>query len=65
VASNLYLKENFEKLAQDTSVELFYSAKDLATDNALMIALTAAQHVESNIPPTSSKDFIAFGGLSF
>ena len=63
VASNPYLKENFENLAKDLSVDLYYSAKDLATDNALMIALTCANQIENGVEPT--KDFIAVGSKNY
>lgn len=63
VASNSYLRENFEKLAQNLHVKLYISSKELSTDNALMIALTAAQHIENDVLP--SKDFQALGSLSF
>ncbi len=63
VASNSYLKEIFQSLAKELSIELFYSAKDLATDNALMIALTCALQIESKKSP--SLDFIARGSRKY
>ena len=63
VASNLYLKENFEKLAKDLQIDLHYSSKDLATDNALMIALTCANQIENGVPPT--KEFLAIGSKNY
>lgn len=63
VASNNYLRENFEKLAKNLNVKLYISSKELSTDNALMITLTVAQHIGSNVAPT--KDFQAVGSLSF
>jgi N6-L-threonylcarbamoyladenine synthase len=62
VASNTYLKENFEKLAENLNITLYVSDKELSTDNALMIALTAAQHISSSI--ASTQDFNALGSLS-
>lgn len=63
VASNTYLKENFEKLAENLNITLYISDKELSTDNALMIALTAALHISSDIAPTHN--FNALGSLSF
>jgi len=63
VASNSYLKENFEKLAEELSVELNISSRELSTDNALMIALCAANQIENGIEPT--KDFVAVGSKNY
>ncbi len=63
VASNPYLKENFEKLAEDLQIDLYYSARELATDNALMIALTCANQIENGVKPT--KEFIAIGSKNY
>lgn len=63
VASNNYLRENFEKLAESLNTKIYISSKELSTDNALMVALTAALHIENNVSPTD--DFIALGSLSF
>jgi N6-L-threonylcarbamoyladenine synthase len=63
VASNIYLKENFEKLAEDLQIDLYYSARELATDNALMIALTCANQIENGVTPTT--DFIAIGSKNY
>ncbi len=63
VASNNYLKQNFEKLAIELNVKLFYSSKELATDNALMIALTAALQIKNKKSP--SLDFIAVGSKNY
>ena len=63
VASNSYLKESFEVLSQDLNIDLYYSAKDLATDNALMIALTAAIQMENKKSPVM--DFIAIGSKNY
>ncbi len=65
VASNFYLKENFEKLAIELGAELHYSAKDLATDNALMIALTCATQIENGVLPTKIEDFKAIGSKNY
>lgn len=65
VASNHYLKENFEKLTNDLGIDLYYSAKDLATDNALMIALTCANQIENGVQPTESANFIAIGSKNY
>lgn len=65
VASSPFLKENFEKLAEELSIDLYYSAKDLATDNALMIALTCANQIENNVVPTHMNDFIAIGSKNY
>ncbi len=63
VASNQYLKENFENLTKDLSINLYYSTKDLATDNALMIALTCANQIENGVQPT--RDFMAVGSKNY
>jgi N6-L-threonylcarbamoyladenine synthase len=63
VASNMYLKENFEKIKEELGIDLYYSAKDLATDNALMIALTCANQIEHGIKP--SKNFQAIGSKNY
>jgi len=65
VASNLYLKVNFEKLTNDLGIDLHYSAKDLATDNALMIALTCANQIDNGVQPTESANFMAIGSKNF
>lgn len=65
VASNTYLKENFEKLTNDLQIDLYYSAKDLATDNALMIALTCANQIENGVQPTEAKNFLAVGSKNY
>jgi N6-L-threonylcarbamoyladenine synthase len=63
VASNLYLKDNFEKLTKDLQVDLYYSARELATDNALMIALTCANQIENEVQP--KKEFGAVGSKNY
>ncbi len=63
VASNQYLRENFEKLSEEMQIDLYYSGKDLATDNALMIALTCANQIENGLKPT--KEFIAIGSKNY
>lgn len=63
VASNFYLKENFENLAKEMGVDLYYSTKYLATDNALMIALTCVNQIENRVKPT--KEFVAVGSKNY
>ncbi len=63
VASNSYLKESFENLASELGVTLNISSKELSTDNALMIALTCANQIELEVPPT--KEFIAIGSKNY
>jgi N6-L-threonylcarbamoyladenine synthase len=63
VASNGYLRENFEKLSADLGVDLFISSKELSTDNALMIALCAANQIENGVSPT--ENFIAVGSKKY
>lgn len=63
VASNTYLKENFEKLADEVGVTLNISSRELSTDNALMIALTCANQIELGVKPT--KEFIAIGSKNY
>lgn len=63
VASSLYLKENFEILALELQIDLYYSGKDLATDNALMIALTCANQIQNGVQPT--RNFEAIGSKNY
>jgi N6-L-threonylcarbamoyladenine synthase len=63
VASSHFLREAFLKLGNILNIQTFVSDKTLATDNALMIALTAANQIENNILPT--KDFIAIGSKNY
>lgn len=63
VASNTYLKENFEKLSDDVGVKLYISSRELSTDNALMIALCCANQIENGVSPT--KDFVAIGSKNY
>ncbi len=66
VAANDYLRESFVKLAEEVNIKLHISSKELSTDNALMIALTAAYYAENNIEPSSeSIEIKADSGLSF
>lgn len=63
VASNQYLRENFEDLSRSLGIELFISSKELSTDNALMIALCAANQIENGVEPT--KNFLAVGSKKY
>lgn len=63
VASNLYLKEAFEKLCNNLGVKLYISSRELSTDNALMIALCAANQIENGVTPSS--DFQAIGSKNY
>jgi N6-L-threonylcarbamoyladenine synthase len=63
VASNDYLRKNFEILCKELGVEVYISSKALSTDNALMIALTCANQIENGKQPT--KDFIAIGSKNY
>jgi N6-L-threonylcarbamoyladenine synthase len=63
VASNDYLRKNFEILCKELNVEVYISSKALSTDNALMIALTCANQIENGKQPT--KDFIAIGSKNY
>lgn len=63
VACNDYLRESFFRLAEKLNIEIFISDKNLSTDNALMIALTAALQIENKKSP--SPDFIAIGSKNY
>ncbi len=63
VASSPFLREAFLKLGEDLNIQTFVSDKTLATDNALMIALCAANQIENNISPNA--DFIAIGSKNY
>jgi N6-L-threonylcarbamoyladenine synthase len=63
VASNLYLKDNFEILAKKMSVDFNISSRELSTDNALMIALTCANQIENGVKPTGN--FLAIGSKKY
>jgi N6-L-threonylcarbamoyladenine synthase len=65
VASNTYLKENLLKPGNELNIETFISDKTLSTDNALMIALCAANQIENNIPPTEINNFSAIGSKHY
>jgi N6-L-threonylcarbamoyladenine synthase len=62
-SSNLFLKENFERIANKMQLDLYYSTRELATDNALMIALTCANQIENGHAPT--KEFLAVGSKDY
>ena len=63
VISSPYLREELQKLEDVTGVKVYLSDKNMATDNALMIALTAALQIENQKSPTS--DFIAIGSKNY
>lgn len=63
VASNSYLRDNFEKLGEELGIELNVSSRELSTDNALMIALTCANQIELGAKPT--KEFVAVGSKKY
>lgn len=70
VASNDYLRENFKIVCDKNSVECKMSSKELSTDNALMIGLTAMSMFENNILPIDRtylelENLIIDSGLSF
>jgi tRNA A37 threonylcarbamoyltransferase TsaD len=44
-------------------LDLYYSTRELATDNALMIALTCANQIENGHAPT--KEFLAVGSKDY
>jgi N6-L-threonylcarbamoyladenine synthase len=63
VASNTFLKENFQKLSDELGIKLFISSRELSTDNALMIALTCANQIENGVE--SNKNFLAIGSKKY
>jgi len=63
VASNIYLKENFENLAKHMGVDFYISSRELSTDNALMIALTCANQIQNGVAPT--ENFLAIGSKKY
>ncbi len=60
VIANKYIRENFEKLANESSLPLYLPGAGLTGDNALMIALVGAIK-----PSDSHEGFRAEGNLSF
>jgi N6-L-threonylcarbamoyladenine synthase len=63
VASSPYLRENFEKLGKALNIETYISDKTLSTDNALMIALCAANKIENKVEP--EENFLAIGSKHY
>jgi N6-L-threonylcarbamoyladenine synthase len=61
VAANSRLKEIFEAMAKKEKLKLFFPARELATDNSLMIALAA--YFEKDKKRASSKKLKAQGNL--
>jgi N6-L-threonylcarbamoyladenine synthase len=65
VASNNFLRSNFLQLADKLNIKIYISSKELSTDNALMIALTAAMHIDKDLPSTEINNFKAIGSMTF
>jgi N6-L-threonylcarbamoyladenine synthase len=63
VASSPYIREKLHKLCTEEKIACYISSKDLATDNALMIALTCANRIENGFEP--KKDFLAVGSKNY
>lgn len=63
VISSNYLRTELLKLEDETGCKVYLSDKQMATDNALMIALVAATQVGNKKEPTS--DFIAVGSKNY
>jgi N6-L-threonylcarbamoyladenine synthase len=63
VISSPYLREELLKLEEEAGAKVYLSDKQMATDNALMIALTCALQIENKKEPTS--DFSAVGSKNY
>lgn len=63
VISSPYLRSELQKLEDETGCKVYLSEKQMATDNALMIALVAATQMQNKKEPTS--DFIAVGSKNY
>jgi N6-L-threonylcarbamoyladenine synthase len=63
VISSPYLRAELLKLEEETGCRVYLSDKQMATDNALMIALVAATQIENKKEPTS--DFMAVGSKNY
>lgn len=63
VISSSYLRSELLKLEEETGVKVYLSDKQMATDNALMIALVAATQIENKKEPTSV--FSAVGSKNY
>ncbi len=63
VISSQYLREELIKLEEVTGCKVYLSDKQMATDNAIMIALVAATQIENQKCP--SQDFIAIGSKNY
>jgi len=63
VISSPFLRNELAKLEDETGCKVYLSDKQMATDNALMIALVAATQIENKKEPTS--DFIAVGSKNY
>ena len=63
VISSSFLREELLKLENVTGCKVYLSDKQMATDNALMIALVAATQIENKKSP--SQDFIAIGSKNY
>jgi N6-L-threonylcarbamoyladenine synthase len=63
VISSPYLRNELQKLEDETGCKVYLSDKQMATDNALMIALVAATQINNKKEPTT--DFIAVGSKNY
>jgi N6-L-threonylcarbamoyladenine synthase len=63
VISSSYLRNELMKLEETIGCKVYLSDKQMATDNALMIALVAATQIQNKKEPTS--DFIAVGSKNY
>jgi N6-L-threonylcarbamoyladenine synthase len=63
VISSPYLRSELVKLEEETGCKVYLSDKQMATDNALMIALVAMTQIENKKPP--SRDFLAIGSKNY
>lgn len=63
VISSPFLRNELAKLEDETGCKVYLSDKQMATDNALMIALVAATQIDNKKEPTS--DFIAVGSKNY
>jgi N6-L-threonylcarbamoyladenine synthase len=66
VSANMYIREQFEKMAKENGITLYFPERSLATDNAIMIALAA--HAKYTRTPEAAtlphEELVARGNLA-
>ena len=64
VSANTHIREKMQQLADDENIQLHLPAKNLSTDNALMIAAIAVARIQSGYEPTDPSTVVATPNLS-